>query len=53
LRANQLPAFDFKVADVAELADALDSKFHFCRFQRVLKRFNKVIHPIDFKVESA
>jgi hypothetical protein len=28
------------VADVAELADALDSKFHFRRFQGVTSRFN-------------
>ena len=28
------------VADVAELADALDSKFHFRCFQRASPRFN-------------
>jgi hypothetical protein len=30
------------VADVAELADALDSKFHFHRFQRAASRFNRM-----------
>lgn len=28
------------VADVAKLADALDSEFHFYRFQRASSRFN-------------
>ena len=36
------------VADVAELADALDSKFHFYRFRRVSLRFNNCDLTIDF-----
>jgi hypothetical protein len=35
-------------ADVAELADALDSKFQFHHFQRASPRFNKIVNPIDF-----
>jgi len=35
------------VADVAELADALDSKFHFRCFQGVSSRFNKSEKTID------
>ena len=36
------------VADVAELADALDSKFEFHRFQQVSSRFYLVNKTIDF-----
>jgi hypothetical protein len=36
------------VADVAELADALDSKFHFRRFQGVSSRFTLSLKTIDF-----
>ena len=37
-----------RCAHVAELADALDSGFHFCHFQGVASRFNNCEFTIGF-----
>ena len=41
-------ALNLLVADVAELADALDSKSHFYRFHGVSPRFNYSDYNPDF-----